>query len=158
MFPRMGLNAKSLCRRCQSRVAGLSWLGEAVHMDLVEDAKICTAKYITVTHILLTRFGIESQQSFPTFQQIYHTCQLWEFRSGPCLSSCYFLGKKKHLPTLTHTPEPCWICCASADKLAGVRTAYSNAPWCIRVTVHVRQDCSLLTHQPYAQDSELFGR
>lgn len=103
MFPRVGLNAKSLCRQCQSSVAGLSWPGEVVHTDLAEEAKICTAKHITATHILLTRFGTESQQSFLVFQQIYHTCQLLKFRSGRCLSSCHFLGKKKHLPTRTHT-------------------------------------------------------
>lgn len=103
MFPRVGLNTKSLCRQCQSSVAGLSWPGEVVHTDLAEDAQMCTAKHITVTHILLTRFGTESQQSFLVFQQIYHTCQLLQFRSGRCLSSCYFLRKKKHLPTRTHT-------------------------------------------------------
>lgn len=56
------------------------------------------AKCITLTHVLLTCFGIESQQSFPMFQQIYHACQLLKFRSGPCLSSCHFLSKKKCLP------------------------------------------------------------
>lgn len=99
----MGLDAKSLCRRCQSSVDGLSRPGEVVHTDLAEDAETCTAKHSTVTHILLTRFDSESQQSFPTFQQIYHTCQLLKFGGGPCLFGFRFLGKKKLLPTLTHT-------------------------------------------------------
>jgi len=70
MFPRTGLNAKRLCRQCHSSVAGLSQAGEVMHTDLAEDAKICTVKYITNTHILLTQFSFESQQSFPMFQQI----------------------------------------------------------------------------------------
>lgn len=61
------------------------------------------AKCITLTRVLLTCFGIESQQSFPMFQQIYHACQLLIFRSGPCLCSCHFLSKKKCLPEDSET-------------------------------------------------------
>lgn len=56
-----------------------------------------TAKHFKLTHVLLICFGIESQQSFPMFQQIYHACQVLKFRSGPSLFSCHFLGKKKYL-------------------------------------------------------------
>lgn len=108
------------------------------------------AKHITLTHVLLTCFGIESQQSFPMFQQIYHACQLLKFRSGPCLSSCHFLSKKKCLPEdsddyqwLRNKRELCGICCASAGVVAGVQTACPNAPCPVRVPAHVRQDCSV---------------
>lgn len=103
MFPRISLNAKSLCRWCHSSAVGLSWSGEAVQTDIAEEAETFTTKYISITHTLLTRFGIESQQPFPVLQRISHTCQLFILRSGPCLSSCHFLRKKKPPSTLTHT-------------------------------------------------------
>lgn len=96
LFSKMDLSGSSLCRWSQSSRAGLSSQVSGAHR-LWRRYKD-TAERFTLTRALLTCFGIESQQSSPMFQQIYHACQLLKFRSGPCLSSCHFLGKKKHLP------------------------------------------------------------
>lgn len=119
-----------------------------------------TAKHFILTYVLLTCFGIESQQSFPMFQQIYHACQLLKFISGPCLYSCPFLGKKKYLPEASNDYQ--WlqnkhkkhgICCANV--VAGVWTACPNAPWCVRVSAH-KTGLLCGCASDYTQHSEMF--